>query len=152
MLPNRTRTKPDIATPSKTSSGRASAYRRQHRQAWNVESSASTDVSDSDLQRRLDEASREVDRLRDENERLQTLLGLSQRIPSIVTAAEVNGRVSAPTPDALVHSSSSAAEKVALIRGLFRGRDDVYALRWENARTGQSGYVPAVLGGWGRSL
>ena len=39
-------------------------------------------------------------------------------------------------------------EKVALFRRLFRGRDDVYALRWENARTGKSGYVPATAGGW----
>jgi hypothetical protein len=88
-------------------------------------------VSDSDLQRHLDQASQEVDRLRAENERLRTLLGLSQRMPSIVTAAEANGRLptAAAEPDALVHSGSSAAEKVALIRGLFRGRDDVYALR-----------------------
>ena len=108
-------------------------------------------MSDRDLQRRLDQTSREVDRLRAENERLRRLLSLSQRVPSILTAAEVNGRVPAPTPDAPVRSNSSRAEKVALIRDLFRGRDDVYAHRWENARTGESGYVPAVEGGWGRA-
>jgi len=53
-------------------------------------------VSESDLQRRLDQASREVERLRAENERLRTLLGLSQRVPSIHTAAEINGRVPVP--------------------------------------------------------
>jgi hypothetical protein len=31
---------------------------------------------------------------------------------------------------------------------LFRGRDDVYALRWENTRTGKCGYVPATAEGW----
>ena len=31
---------------------------------------------------------------------------------------------------------------------LFVGRDDVYALRWENARTGKAGWGPAVRGGW----
>jgi hypothetical protein len=105
-------------------------------------------VSESDLQRRLDQASREIERLRAENERLRTLLGLSQRLPSIHTAAEINGRVPAPAADALVHSTSSRAEKVALIRSLFRGREDVYALRWENTRTGENGYAPAVAGGW----
>ena len=105
-------------------------------------------MSASDLQRRLDQTSREVDRLRAENELLQTLLDLSQRVPSTLTAAEVDRGVPAPTPDAFVHSGSSPAEKVALIRSLFRGREDVYARRWENARTGESGYVPAVAGGW----
>ena len=47
-----------------------------------------------------------------------------------------------------VNRRSPPEEKVALFRALFRGRDDVYALRWENARTGRSGWSPAVKGGW----
>ena len=105
-------------------------------------------MSESDLQHRLDQASREVERLRAENERLRTLLGLSQRFPSIHMAAGMNGRLPAPAPDALVQGTSSRAEKVALIGSLFRGREDVYALRWENTRTGENGYAPAVAGGW----
>jgi hypothetical protein len=35
----------------------------------------------------------------------------------------------------------SNAEKVALFRLLFRGRGDVFALRWENAKTGKAGYA-----------
>jgi hypothetical protein len=31
---------------------------------------------------------------------------------------------------------------------LFVARRDVYATRWENARTGRSGWAPAVAGGW----
>ncbi|MBV9871938.1 MAG: DEAD/DEAH box helicase family protein [Frankiaceae bacterium] len=38
--------------------------------------------------------------------------------------------------------------KLALYRTLFAGRDDVHALRWENARTGKAGWLPAVQGGW----
>jgi len=37
---------------------------------------------------------------------------------------------------------------VGFFRALFAARDDVYAVRWENARTGRSGWVPAVEGGW----
>lgn len=44
------------------------------------------------------------------------------------------------------HSSSQA--KVEFYAALFGGRRDVYALRWENARTGKSGWMPAVEGGW----
>ena len=36
------------------------------------------------------------------------------------------------------------------MRRLFRGRDDVYALRWESARTGKTGYAPATAEGWTR--
>jgi superfamily II DNA or RNA helicase len=42
------------------------------------------------------------------------------------------------------------AGKVELVRTLFRARDDVYAVRWTSARTGKSGYSPAVAGGWSR--
>lgn len=37
---------------------------------------------------------------------------------------------------------------MAYFRTLFSARSDVYALRWNNARTGRSGWVPAVAGGW----
>ncbi|MGH3613306.1 MAG: TOTE conflict system archaeo-eukaryotic primase domain-containing protein [Pseudonocardia sp.] len=33
-------------------------------------------------------------------------------------------------------------------RTLFTARCDVYATRWENLRTGRSGWMPAVAGGW----
>ena len=48
----------------------------------------------------------------------------------------------------MVTQRSSPREKVELFRALFRGRDDVHALRWENGRTGKSGWGPAVEGGW----
>ena len=35
------------------------------------------------------------------------------------------------------------AAKVTLFRSLLRGRDDVFPRRWENSRTGKSGYSPA---------
>lgn len=42
----------------------------------------------------------------------------------------------------------SKAEKVSLFRRLFRGREDVYPVRWENTRTGKSGYSPAIRNKW----
>ena len=35
------------------------------------------------------------------------------------------------------------AEKIKLFRSLFKGREDVYARRWENSKTNKSGYSPA---------
>ena len=34
----------------------------------------------------------------------------------------------------------SNADKVTLFRSLFRGRDDVFPLRWQNSKTGKAGY------------
>ncbi len=73
---------------------------------------------------------------------LRTLLSLSWQTQAILARSKPE-----PLP-AGANSPASADEKVALIRSLFRGREDVYALRWENARTGENGYVPAVVGGW----
>jgi hypothetical protein len=46
----------------------------------------------------------------------------------------------------------SNAEKVALFHSLFRGRDDVFPRRWENPKTGKSGYAPACHNEWVRGI
>jgi superfamily II DNA or RNA helicase len=40
------------------------------------------------------------------------------------------------------------SEKIALFRRLFAGRQDVFALRWENRKDGRSGYAPACANEW----
>ena len=45
-------------------------------------------------------------------------------------------------------SRLSTAEKVALFRRLFRGRTDVYPVRWEGKTSGKSGYTPACANEW----
>lgn len=47
-----------------------------------------------------------------------------------------------------IHQKSSVKEKVRLFRSLFRGRDDVYPRRFENRRSGKSGYSPACGNEW----
>lgn len=47
---------------------------------------------------------------------------------------------------------TTAAEKVELFQRLFRGRSDVYPRRWENVRTGKSGYAPACANEWVKGL
>ena len=42
--------------------------------------------------------------------------------------------------------------KVALFGALFVARTDVYAVRWENARRGKAGWLPAVRGGWRKGV
>ncbi|MEW6220398.1 MAG: DEAD/DEAH box helicase family protein [Thermodesulfobacteriota bacterium] len=51
-----------------------------------------------------------------------------------------------------VHNHSPPAAKIALFRALFRGRDDLYARRFESRKTGKSGYQPACGNEWVHGL
>jgi superfamily II DNA or RNA helicase/very-short-patch-repair endonuclease len=51
-----------------------------------------------------------------------------------------------------VHQQSPSQVKIALFRSLFRGRDDVYARRFESRKTGKSGYAPACANEWIRGI
>jgi hypothetical protein len=42
---------------------------------------------------------------------------------------------------------STAEQRIALFRSLFRGRDDVFAIRWQND-DGRSGYMPKADRDW----
>lgn len=48
--------------------------------------------------------------------------------------------------------ASPTAEKVALFRSLFRGREDVFPRRWENFKTGKAGYAPSCRNEWVRGV
>lgn len=47
-----------------------------------------------------------------------------------------------------VTDRSPPSDKIRLFRSLFCGRVDVYPKRWENARTGKSGYAPVCANEW----
>ena len=53
---------------------------------------------------------------------------------------------------AAVNRLSSPEAKVRLFRSLFRGRQDIYARRFESRRTGKSGYAPACANEWIRGV
>jgi superfamily II DNA or RNA helicase len=54
--------------------------------------------------------------------------------------------------DAPVTMGSSTADKVTLFRSLFRGRTDVFPHRWDNPKTGKSGYSPVCRNEWLRNV
>jgi superfamily II DNA or RNA helicase/very-short-patch-repair endonuclease len=47
---------------------------------------------------------------------------------------------------------SPVEAKIALFRSLFRGREDIYARRFESRKTGKSGYAPACANEWVRGV
>ncbi len=51
-----------------------------------------------------------------------------------------------------VTTASPPETKVAFYRAMFRSREDVYAVRWDNDRTGRGGWMPAVRGGFRKGV
>ena len=54
--------------------------------------------------------------------------------------------------DAPVTNNSPSIEKVDMFRRLFAGRPDVFPARWENRKTGRSGYSPACSNEWAKGI
>ncbi len=92
---------------------------------------------------------RRVSELEAENARLRLLLNLdrSDSGQSIATWSPRLVDITTMTPHPPVDHNSSPSDKLALFRSLFRGRNDVYAIRWENSRSGKHGWSPAIRGG-----
>jgi superfamily II DNA or RNA helicase len=90
------------------------------------------------LQKRLVELGQERDRILADVARLEQL------------------RHTTPSPNTPPQCATAIAlsndEKIALFRSLFRGRDDVFPRRWENPRTGKSGYSPVCRNEWVRGI
>ena len=83
----------------------------------------------------------ERDKLREEKVQLQTLLRQHNLFPNPIIPPETTPSTN-PTPTKL-----SVDEKIALFRSLFRGRDDIYAQRWEG-KNGKISYSPACINHW----
>ncbi|MBI4300353.1 MAG: hypothetical protein HY677_04385 [Chloroflexi bacterium] len=103
-----------------------------------------TDIEalEAELRRARDESARlraENSRLRRENAQLQA---------ARPDSSPVDGRIAVqlplmvPSPEEAVTDTSSGAEKIGLLQRLFRGRQDIYAVRWEHP-AGRAGYAPA---------
>lgn len=83
-----------------------------------------------------------------------TLAALQAENARLIALLEAHGIAwrqpppSAPTVGEPESSHLSTEEKVALFRRLFRGRTDVYPIRWESKNSGRSGYAPACANEW----
>ena len=87
----------------------------------------------------------ELESLRRENARLRQLLKLTDAEAAPARGTQTAWFDKAPGS---VDASSPPQAKVQFYAALFGARQDVFAVRWENARSGKSGWMPAVEGGW----
>ncbi len=105
---------------------------------------------DDTLKSELAKAKAECERLRAENARLKVRLGDSP-IPVVKPAVPLEtSKVIEAKLSETVTNSSHPDSKVSLFRSLFRGRDDVYPIRWEG-KSGKVGYSPAGIREWDRT-
>ena len=81
--------------------------------------------------------------LREEKARLLRLLAVHGiPIPQLAPENPPPTKTAETAPP--VDKEERARKRIAIFRGLFRGREDVHARRWEND-DGRSGYVPAAI-------
>jgi superfamily II DNA or RNA helicase len=60
----------------------------------------------------------------------------------------INPKCSEKVSNSSINNMSSSIDKIKLFMSLFRGRDDVYAKRWENDKKGTAGYSPVCANEW----
>ena len=82
----------------------------------------------------------------------------SQLIEELAQVRQQLGQTRSPSQLTLrlqsssVSNQSSQEDKVRLFRSLFRGRNDVFPRRFENQKTGKSGYAPVCQNEWAAGI
>jgi hypothetical protein len=99
-----------------------------------------------ELEERVNAVQAECEWLRKENVRLRAMLGVHDPLPEDPISSAL-ASAPPPLPFSGVPEASTPEQKIALFRDLFRGREDVYAVRWE-AKGGKVGYSPAGVMDW----
>ena len=99
-------------------------------------------------QYRIEELERRLTALDEERKQVAVALKRLRQSPANPVAQEQFGRSSC----APVTAASPSEDKITLFRSLFRGREDVFPRRWQNDKTGKSGYAPVCSNEWVRGI
>ena len=79
---------------------------------------------------------------------LEQLLAAKKQEFKGAQVADSESRNSSRNASLEVNNQSLPEIKIALFRSLFKGREDIYAKRFENSKTGISGYQPVCRNEW----
>lgn len=104
--------------------------------------------NEKELLRKLCYLQEENKRLRIENNRLKKILESFSIKPA--SSLQLQGQTDGERPvsnEEIGIESKPILDRVRLFRDFFRGREDVFAIRWEN-KSGKSGYSPACANEW----
>ena len=89
--------------------------------------------------------------LKQENEALKTRLGIACPLESRPSPEGVQQYAAQAGPSCQFKAVMDSKDKIRLLMSLFKGRDDLYAKRWESM-DGKFGYAPVCLNEWKRGL
>lgn len=104
------------------------------------------------LELQLQKALTECGRLQEENDRLKSFLGLQSKESTLCSQTiNSNQGIYSLIETDLITNGSSPDKKVAFFQSLFRGREDVYPVRWQG-KNGKSGYSPACANEWKQAV
>jgi len=92
-------------------------------------------------------------KLADKKHRLEELCAaLEKQTADTTTMQKLLSEDSSKASPVEINNHSPPEIKIALFRSLFKGREDVYAKRFESKKTGKSGYQPACRNEWVRDI
>jgi len=94
------------------------------------------------LLRKHDALLAENEALKEENLSLKIQLGLAEPMERTPDAKSARQEVSLAEPSSLVNANADPSEKIRLFMSLFKGREDLYAKRWESKDGAKAGYTP----------
>jgi len=103
------------------------------------------DEYQGDLGPRIEEIEKLIARLDGERAGLISELDRLKRIKDLTPGSAVHFPADVRNGNP---KEESVSDRVSRYMSLFQGRNDVYAVRWESARTGKSGYQPACKNEW----
>lgn len=86
-------------------------------------------------------------RLLEENESMRSQLGITSNIHTDELSPVISPTLEQFPAQAYSTTELSTDAKVQLFRSLFKGREDVYSVRWDS-KNGRSGYSPACDNEW----
>lgn len=104
-------------------------------------------ADESDIEAELERVRTRLANLNAERAQLQREVAALERRLAAKPAVKQPSFENAP-----VRNTSPSHEKVGLFRSLFAGRPDVFPVRWENRKSGRSGYSPACANEWVRGI
>lgn len=111
-------------------------------------------ISISELSEKCQMLLIENSKLKDEIRGLKARLAIAEarysgdEIPGNESEFEIIAPQAAKVSPPGMSKNVDEGEKIRLFMSLFKGRDDVYARRWENKKKGTSGYSPSCLNEW----
>ena len=104
-------------------------------------------TANSDAVRQIAELKQRLDAIDEERKQIAGRLLELETLRAQQAAPPIPVRITAS-----VTMAASTAAKIALFRSLFRGREDVFPRRWDNAKTGKTGYSPVCRNEWVRGV